>query len=197
MAKNNRFGQAAILTDLDYAKIRRNLHSDHHKLLWDIARYTGERWGAICQLQVGDVYADPLLGIPRESITFRASTRKASPRGERSTREVPTHPSLQDILLRYNPAVKGSCWLFPGVLEGRPISFSTADKFLRAAIDRAGLSGKGISSHSTRRTFITRLAEKGIDIKTIQTITGHKDVRSMLNYVEANPERVRAAIATL
>ncbi|MBW4568574.1 MAG: tyrosine-type recombinase/integrase [Tolypothrix carrinoi HA7290-LM1] len=33
-----------------------------------------------------------------------------------------------------------------------------------------------MSSHSTRRTFITELHKRGCDIYTIQQITGHKDL---------------------
>lgn len=196
MPKNNRHGQAAILSEVDYAKIRKQLNSDSHKLFWDIARFTGERWGAIAQLQVSDVYRDPLRSIPHEYITFRASTRKASPTGERHTRQVPVHPTLRDILRAYR-APATSVWLFPSTATTAHITQGACDEWLRRAIVKAGLDAKGISTHSTRRSFITQLAERGIDIKTIQRLTGHRDVRCLLGYVEVSEQRLRMAIATL
>jgi integrase/recombinase XerD len=196
MPKNNRHGQAAILSDSDYAKIRKHLVSDSHKLFWDIARFTGERWGAIAQLQVRDVYRDPVRSIPHDYITFRKMTRKATPTGERFTRQIPVHPALRDILRAYRPALESE-WLFPGVQPNTPITQGACDEWLRRSIAKAGLVGKGISTHSTRRSFITRLAEQGIDIKTIQKLTGHRDARCLLGYVEVSEQRLRMAIATL
>jgi integrase/recombinase XerD len=195
--KNNRHGQSAILSNVDYLKIHRQLKSNSHRLFFDIARYTGERWGAIAQLQVGDVYADPLLSLPHEVITFRASTRKASPTGERVTRQVPIHIELQQILMLYNPPMQGSAWLFPSTDANKSISFSAADKWLRAAVAAAGLGHRGISTHSTRRTLITRLSEASVDVKTIQAITGHRDIKALMRYVEVSPDRVRAAMSLI
>jgi integrase/recombinase XerD len=48
----------------------------------------------------------------------------------------------------------------------------------------------GASSHSGRRTLITRLAERGIDLKAIAEIAGHSSIRTTAVYVETNPRRL-------
>ncbi|PHK08041.1 hypothetical protein VF09_21760, partial [Nostoc linckia z9] len=50
--KNDREGQAAILTNADYSKIRSKIISRKYKLLFDLAWYTGERWGAIVSYEL-------------------------------------------------------------------------------------------------------------------------------------------------
>lgn len=196
MPKNNRSGQAAILSEVDLIKIRRQLINKEHRLFWDIARFTGERWGAIVQLKVTDVYADPYRSIPHSDITFRAVTRKASPDGNRQTRQVPLHPTLKEILEAYKPPIDD--WLFPSRLAaGRHISFQAADDFFRRALERAGIDNRGISTHSTRRSFITTLYLRGVDLSTLQRITGHHDLKSLQRYVEISPDRVRKAICVL
>ncbi|MEH1785885.1 MAG: tyrosine-type recombinase/integrase [Nostoc sp.] len=192
--KNNRNGQAATLTDADYSKIRKQIRSRKYKLLLDIAWHTGERWGAIVQLRIEDAYYSD--GTPREYITFRARTRKASPNGQRKTRQVPVHPVLYESLKSYSPESK-SDWLFPCREEDAPIGLRWADKILRAAVEKAGLDAKGISTHSTRRTFITSLAKKGIGLATIKKITGHTDLKVLGAYIEISDEDVKNAIATL
>lgn len=197
--KVDRHGQAAIISDADYIKIRRSITSQlsgrKYRLLLDIARYTGERWGALCQLRVEDVFDE--LGQPRSHIVFRARTRKASPDGKKRTRTVPVHPHLQEILEGYQPPT-GSEWLFESrTRPGMPITLRAADLFFRGTVERAGLGHKGYSTHSTRRTFITRLWERGVDLHTIQLTTGHQDLKSLVRYIEADPDRVSKALALL
>lgn len=196
MPKNNRSGKAEILSVADYEKIFRILIAKHHKLLWLIAEYSGERWGAIRQLKVSDVYADPVQKILKPAITFRAATRKKSPSGMVETRQIPIHPRLAQALEAYEPPLTG--WLFPSPSDStKPITLKACDLFLRSALVKLHWQNRGISLHSTRRSFITTLHEKGCDIRTIQAITGHKDLKALSGYVEIRGDRLRNAIALL
>ena len=56
-------------------------------------------------------------------------------------------------------------------------------------IKRIGV--KNGSSHSGRRTFATRLADRGVDIEYIKYFLGHKTKQQSLVYIESNPKRVR------
>ena len=192
MAKNNRSGQAAVLTETQLNRVRKNLKAKHHKLIFDIARYTGERAGAIVQLQVRDVFDGQ--GQPREEITFRAQTRKARPGGQRETRQVWVNEALKERLEAYSPP-SDSVWLFPGLKAGH-LSWSAFDKALRRAICKAKLAHVGISTHSFRRTAATRIAGQ-FDAKTLQQTIGWKDARNALRYVEVDQRRVRSALSIL
>jgi integrase/recombinase XerD len=193
MPKNNRSGQSCILTDKDYSSLRKHIQTPKYKLLLDIAWFTGERWGALVKLKVEDVYN---AGTPREYITFRAQTRKASPSGERKTRQVPIHPTLAASLTAYKPDYN-SPWLFPNREGTGPITTRWADQILRSAVDKAGMDAMGISTHSTRRSFITKLHRQGTDVYTIKAITGHQDLKALGRYVEIDADRIKGAIATL
>ena len=195
MPKNNRHGQAAILSEIEIRLIRKALISEKHKLFFDIAVFTGERWGAITQLEVGDVYMDAIKFIPHGQITFRAKTRKGNPDGSYSTRQVPIHGMLRDRLRAYRPPMYG--YLFPNPQGVAPISLRAADLFLRRALEAAGLEHRGISTHSTRRTFITNLYAKGVDIYVLQKLTGHKSLSALLSYVEIPESRIQQAINLL
>ncbi|AFY75251.1 site-specific recombinase XerD [Synechococcus sp. PCC 7502] len=196
MAKNNRHGQAEILKDLELDRIYRQLQSDSHRLFFNIARYTGERFGAICQLQVCDVYVC-YSGIkePLNEITFRAMTRKASPNGERKTRQAYVCDRLREYLSSYRGEL-GKVYLFPSsIKKDDPITFSAADKWLRTAVDRAGLEHRGISTHTFRRSFITKLYEEGaLDIYAIQQLIGHASILTTQRYLGVSKQKIQSAM---
>jgi len=195
MPKINRSGQAKILSDAELSKIKKQLTSPSSLLLFDILRYTGERAGAIVQLQRLDVY--DVTGRPREYITFRGITRKAAAGKKAKTRQLLIHPALKQSLEGF-PAAKDSIWLFPSRGDAsKHITRQGADDLIRKACDRAGLGGAGISLHSFRRTLITKLDRQGIGISTIRAITGHASLRSVQDYIDVSEEQVRNAIALL
>jgi hypothetical protein len=67
---------------------------------------------------------------------------------------------------------------------------------LRRAIDRAGIDGRGISFHTLRHSFATRLVAANVDIKTVSTILGHSTSRMLLErYAHESEARKQAALA--
>ena len=56
----------------------------------------------------------------------------------------------------------------------------------------AGLSGA--SSHSGRRTFITTLANKGVSVRLLQALAGHRSIATTQVYIDVNDAMKRAAV---
>ncbi|BBC24776.1 tyrosine-type recombinase/integrase [Pseudanabaena sp. ABRG5-3] len=198
MGKNNRFGQAEILNDAELDRIFKHLKNREHKLFFAIARYSGERFGAIAKLKISDVYGPGY--VPLDELTFPANIRKASPNGDRSTRQVMVFERFAEALTIYKPRDRypDLLWLFPSsIKEGKHISWSAADKWLRAAVERAGLSHRGISGHSLRRSFITKLYESGMDIHQLQQVTGHKSISVLQKYIGKNPVKLKESMSKI
>jgi integrase/recombinase XerD len=198
--KNKRYGKAAIFNSRDVEKIRKSFTVPHHRCIFEIALYTGERMGAIVQLKVSDVYADPIKRTTHPVITFASNTRKKRPDGSTQTRQVPIHPDLKDFLMVYNTPQEG--YLFPSDkfcdrFAPLHITRQAVDKYWRRQFYKLNLDRRGFSTHSTRRWLITQLAHNGIDIKTIQQITGHKSVSVLLGYIEADEMTICNALGTI
>lgn len=184
-------GQSEPMNEIVYRRIRKQLLRPAHQLLLDIAYYTGERWGAILQLQVEDVYKDVRRKIPHTHVTYRANTRK-----DRATRQVIMHQHLKSYLKAYDPPESG--WLFPSpTIFGNHLGLRAADNLFRRALVRAGLDNQGYSTHSTRRGFITQLHNRGVGVRTIQGLTGHKNLAVLSRYIEVSDKQLENAIALL
>lgn len=56
----------------------------------------------------------------------------------------------------------------------------------------AGVSGA--SSHSGRRTFITNLAQKGIGVRVLASLSGHRNIAVTQRYIDVNDEMKRNAV---
>jgi integrase len=56
---------------------------------------------------------------------------------------------------------------------------------------------EGLTFHSLRHTFGTRLGMKGYDIKTIAELMGHKDIKMTMRYSHPTPEHKRRAVESL
>ena len=186
--KNNRHGQSTPISKELYKTLRNGLQLERERLILDIAYYTGERWGAIVQLQVTDCFMPD--GQAREFITFRSRTRKG-----KETRQCPMAEGLRLRLPCYSPPKDG--WLFPSPYPGkedRHITFRAASLAFGKALEKCGLEEAGISTHGTRHGFITSLHEAGFSVATIQAITGHKSLSSLQRYVHVDKESQLKAI---
>ena len=65
------------------------------------------------------------------------------------------------------------------------------------AVKRAELDPAKVTPHTMRHTAITRLVEAGIDLPTIQRISGHKTLAMVLRYAHVSGAHVDAAMQAL
>lgn len=57
---------------------------------------------------------------------------------------------------------------------------------------RAGI--EGASSHSGRRTFITNLAAKGVGVRVLASLAGHRSIGTTQHYIDVNDDQKRKAV---
>jgi integrase len=115
-------------------------------------------------------------------------------------REQPMTPQLIDMLTNERAQRDSSEeWLFPNRNSPTrilPYRAAVSDGFKRAVI-RAGMDPKEVTPHVMRHTAITRLVEAGVDLPTIQRISGHKTLSMVLRYTHVHGTHINEAIAKI
>lgn len=82
--------------------------------------------------------------------------------------------------------------------RGKPYSRHTISRLVHRTAVAAGVDSEIaalVTAHTARRTVATELAEKNEDLRTIQTLLGHKDPRTTESYIRAKKDREKHAAA--
>ena len=185
--KINRQGQAKVLTEQELRELFAvGLLTPRDRLLFGICLYTGCRIGEACSLRWHD--------IVEGTITFRIENTKT-----RASRSVAMSSRLQDLLAEYQREQEqerfGSLFVFRGKRVGSHLCPSMAHKILKGATDRIGV--QGVSTHSFRRTALTMMCRKGVNLRVIQKISGHKSLNVLAHYLEVSEQEKAAALALI
>lgn len=121
------------------------------------------------------------------------------PDAKAGERDQPITPELAEILHREREMREDRTgWVFPS-----PHSDSAAghrarmDRPFRDAVTRAGLDPALITPHVMRHTAITKLVQAGVDLPTVQRISGHKTLTMVLRYAHVHAPHIDQAIRAI
>jgi len=117
-------------------------------------------------------------------------------------RDVMLSPRLLEELREYwrSTNFKPKTYLFPG--GGRahatdvPMSAKSVFHAVKHAAQRAGLK-KHVHPHTLRHCFATHLLESGADLRTIQLLLGHADLKTTSRYLHMSEVHLRATASPL
>ena len=144
-----------------------------HCLLLAVSYAAGLRVSEVVRLRAQDVDLDGL------TITVRQGKGK---KDRLTVISAVLAPELQKILAGKN----GNDFVFESERGGR-LTEATAQKVFHQALRRAGIQ-KDATFHSLRHSFATHLLDNGVDVRYVQELLGHANIRTTQIYTHVtNP----------
>lgn len=166
-----------VLSEQEVHRLLEALEKPRFRVFFTTMYAAGLRISETCRMQTGDI--DAARGV--------IHVRKGKGGKERL---VMLSPRLLVILRAYWKLARPPApWLFTG-RTGRPIAAEVARNALARATAAAKLDKK-VTPHVLRHSFATHLLEAGTDLRVIQVLLGHNDIRATTRYT-----RVSAAMIT-
>jgi integrase/recombinase XerD len=170
---------------LDYVATRK--HAARNRAMILMTHFAGMRVGEVAMLRVGDVVEKD--GTVRTEIRLDAEQTK----GKRS-RIVFVSERLRKEIAAYMASQKFSAPDAPMFYTQKRTAFTpnTLCQTLNMIYKGAGIDGA--TSHSGRRSFITTLAAKGIGVRVLAALAGHRSISTTQAYIDVNDDMKRAAV---
>ena len=172
---------------LDYIATRP--HALRNRTMLLATHLAGLRVGEVANLRYEDVVDS--AGVVRDEIRLDPEQTKG-----RHARTVFVNARLKRELEAYlcaYPQSKPEHRLFyTQKKQGDGFTPNTLAQHFHYIYKRAGI--EGASSHSGRRTFITNLASKGVGVRVLMSLAGHRHIGTTQAYIDINDDMKRKAV---
>jgi integrase/recombinase XerD len=172
-----------VLSQTEVDALLRALKNLKHRALLTTIYATGLRVSEATNLLITDIDSSRMIIQVRQG------------KG-RKDRFVMLSPNLLTLLREYWKTYHPRHWLFPGQSRRRPINNATAYRICQQAAAAAKLS-KSISPHTLRHSFATHLLEAGTDLRTIQLLLGHRNLKTTAVYLHVSTLALRSTTSPL
>jgi len=200
LLRRNKMKQARVLNEKElnllllYINTRR--HSARDRLMVLMTFYAGMRIKEVVATRLKDVLAND--GSVRLEINLSAEQTKGKygrtvVLPEKLRKEIQNYLSerftdKQLIALTYSNQLDKPLF---GTQKRAGFDANTACYHFHMLFKNAGLDGA--SSHSGRRSFITKLSAKSVPLKVLMEMVGHRNLQTTQRYIEVTPDQKRAA----
>ncbi len=145
---------------------------------------TGSRASEVASLKLADLYLDSgfckCLG--------KGNKQRVVPLGGKAIATLRTYlADLRPVLVRPHPKAP---WVFVS-RGGKALTREMLWILVKKYVNRAGLNAK-VSPHTLRHSFATHLLAGGADLRTVQELLGHANIRTTQHYTHVDRDRLKA-----
>jgi len=183
--------QAKTLTPNEFDQVLNHI-SQHsfplrNRVMFLTGYWSGMRVGELASLKVCDVMN--VDGTVKAEVRLTAEQTKG-----RHPRTVFLPHKLRDELQRYLDLRKPVNPLLPLFITAgrRAFTANVMTQHFHYLFKKVGIAGA--SSHTMRRSFITNLASKGIGVRVLASLAGHRSIAVTQKYIDVNDEMKRNAV---
>lgn len=161
-----------VLSQGEVRLLFEQIKNPKHQLMVFLAYSSGMRVSEVCHLKVKD------MDRQRMMIHIRGSKNNKD-------RMVPLSRNIVVLLDQYVKENDVKDWLFEGQWKGEPYTSSSLSKVFQRARKSAGIR-KEATFHALRHSYATHLLESGTDVRLIQELLGHSDIKTTLRYTHVS-----------
>jgi site-specific recombinase XerD len=172
-----------VLSQEEITRLLNATRSLKHRALLMALYGAGLRVSEACRLTIDDIDSSRMVLHVRQA------------KGKKD-RDVMLSPVLLETLRQYWKGSRPKRWLFPGYGPDKPMRTKSVFLMVRSIAARAKIT-KTVSPHTLRHSFATHLLESGTDLRTIQLLLGHADVRTTIIYLQVSQQHIRKIISPL
>lgn len=173
----------SVLTMEECFRIFYTVDNPKHKLLLLIGYGAGLRLSEIATLKWADILFD------EHKIHVKQT------KGNKD-RIVMLPYSIVEGLKDYRKLYPSDDWIFAGQYKGEAMSGRTVQQVMADAVTKAGLEKKA-TVHTLRHSFATHLLESGTDIRYIQQLLGHSNIKTTMIYTHITPKAAKNIVSPL
>lgn len=164
--------QPKVLSKLEIKSMIDLTQNIKHKCMLMLLYGAGLRLSEVLSLIPTDIDSKRML------ITIRQAKGKKD-----RTVSLPT--KLLDLLREYWKMYKPQTFLFEGEHIGEQYSERSLQYVVKQAAERANIP-RTVTAHMLRHSFATHLLERGTDIRYIQDVLGHSNIKTTERYTHIN-----------
>jgi integrase/recombinase XerD len=192
LGRNDTFGELpcarerkrvpVVLSQEELQRFFAVIRNPKHKAMLMTAYGAGLRVSELVSLRVEDIDSSRMLIRVRQGKGQKERNAKLS-----------LH--LLSVLREYYRAYKPGGLLFTG-LSGKPMSRVVVGKITTYLCRRSGLT-KRVTPHTLRHSYATHMLDAGADLRTIQVLLGHQNIKTTAIYMHVSEAKIAAAPSPL
>lgn len=164
-------------------------HAQRNRAILLLTHWAGLRVGEVAGLRMCDVL-DANLSVKSEIRLAPGQTKGGQ------ARTVFINEKLRAELQLYTNTlqIRDSQWAFfpTQKFPRRGFTANTLTQHMNSIYKQCQI--EGATSHSGRRSFITNLASKGIGVRVLMSLAGHKNISTTQAYIDVNDDMKRKAV---
>jgi integrase/recombinase XerD len=145
---------------------------------------TGSRASEVVGLQLADLHLDSSFC----KCTGKGSKQRVVPLGAPAISSLKIY--LQDLRPTLTQADQHNPWVFVSK-GGKRLTREMVWILVKKYVRRAGLNAK-VSPHTLRHSFATHLLAGGADLRTVQELLGHANIRTTQHYTHVDRNRLQS-----
>jgi|AntRauTorckE6833_2_1112554.scaffolds.fasta_scaffold00042_71 site-specific recombinase XerD len=161
-----------VLSKQEVYKLINSLDNLKHKAILSLTYSSGLRVSEVVKVKVTDIDSN------------RGLLHIKNGKGKKDRYTIISDKIIKQ-LRDYCRIYKIDNWLFPGQKKSKHLTTRSVQRVFKKACKRAKIS-KDVSVHSLRHSFATHLLEKGVDLRYIQELLGHKSSKTTEIYTHVS-----------